>query len=276
MFNTSLVMKIPNYQDRALLCMIFCLIFTMGMAQSSDEQTIRDLRLESNEAIKMHDTATLATAWLEDVYVLTSRSVSLAGRRANQRAFHQEFQKANLIYVRTPTTIELFPDWDMAGEYGQWTGAWTTNGNAVRVGGSYYAKWHKVHGNWKIKSETYMPTLCEGAGYCSTINIQNAPSAIVVQNLYFPKPGMEKEVMETRERASDVRAKLGLPAGRILLRVSESTSQPYIIWECEYPSVRAREEDVATLDRSSEFTDVQEHMTGLLLKFDRSVWQVIR
>lgn len=163
----------------------------------------------------------------------------------------------------------------MAAEYGHWTGTWVANGEAIRVGGSYYAKWHFQNDEWRIKSEIYVPTTCEGSAYCKTMpDLQSPAAAIVVQNHYFPKPGKELEVMETRKRASQVRAQLGLPVGRILQRSPESTTQAYMIWECEYASLQAREEDVIRLEQSEEFKKVQDHMGTLLEKFDRSVWLI--
>ncbi len=246
-------------------------------AQSGDEKLIRESRLKSNEAIAKHDTASLGKYWLDDISVVTSRSIGTNGRIANQRAFQQEFQsKENVLYVRSTNTVEVFPLWNMAAEYGKWTGTWTANGTAIKISGSYYAKWHKVNDTWKIRSEIYTPSSCEGGDYCKTYVFPNSSATIVVQNLYFPKVGKEQEVLETRQRASQVRAKLGLPVGRILLRTSESTSQPYIIWECEYLSLQSREDDVSKLDGSEEFTKVQQHMGTLLDRFDRSVWMIMK
>lgn len=256
---------------------VLILFSVCAFAQNTSSEEIKKLRIRSNEAIAKHDTASLGVYWAEDLHVLTSRSTSLTTRLANQRAFQTEFDtKEKLLYVRTPNTIEMFPAWNMASEYGKWVGTWTSNGVSIKVSGSYYAKWHKVNGAWKIRSEIYTPTECNGGDYCKEFALQNNVANIVVQNFYFPKPGKENEVLAQRKLASSVRAKLGLPAGRILLRTSESTSQAYIIWECEYSSLKSREEDVAKLDLSAEFKQVQEHMGTLLEKFDRSVWQVIR
>ena len=101
---------------------------------------------------------------------------------------------------------------------------------------------------------------------------QSAKS-IVVQNHYYPKPGRESEVYEWRLHASDVRAKLGLPKGRVLRKIN-GTGGPYVIWECEYVSVDAREKDIALIDQSEEFKKVQEHMGTLIDKFERSIWEV--
>jgi ketosteroid isomerase-like protein len=139
-------------------------------AQDSADQDIRRLRERSNDAIARHDTASLGRFWLDDVHVLTSRSTSLAGKLANQRAFQLEFQtKEKLLYVRTPRTVEAFPDWNMAAEYGTWKGSWISNGTLIRIGGSYYAKWHKVKGEWKIKAEVFTPNECDGGDHCKEL-----------------------------------------------------------------------------------------------------------
>lgn len=157
--------------QRATILLCSCFTFAVVIAQSSDDQTIRELRLKSNSAIARHDTASIASFWLDDVYVLTSRSTALNGKQVNQLAFQQDFEsKENLLYVRTPNTIEVFSNWNMASEYGRWTGTWVSNKISIRISGSYYAKWHKVEGVWKIKSETYTPTHCEGGEYCKPLN----------------------------------------------------------------------------------------------------------
>ena len=102
-----------------------------------------------------------------------------------------------------------------------------------------------------------------------------APSeAIVVQNYYYALPGRAEEVFELRLHASELRAKLGLPRGRVLRRTSapkgEDNAGPDVIWECDYPSRAARQEDIARLSQSAEFDQVEKHMDGLLRKFDRA------
>jgi ketosteroid isomerase-like protein len=96
---------------------------------------------------------------------------------------------------------------------------------------------------------------------------------IVVQNLYFPKPGKEEEVYQWRLHASAVRKNLGLPEGRVLKKLSGDALY-YVIWECDYPSLMAREADVKALDQSEEFKNVQAHMSTLIQKFERNVWEV--
>jgi len=45
------------------------------------------------------------------------------------------------------------------------------------------------------------------------------------------------------------------------------------IWECEYPSVEAREKDVAAVEKSAEFTAIQAKMRTLIDNFERTVWR---
>jgi ketosteroid isomerase-like protein len=105
----------------------------------------------------------------------------------------------------------------------------------------------------------------------ATSSFSQDPQPIVVHNHYYPKPGKGDEVFEWRLHASEVRAKLELPVGRVLKKVS-GEGPDYVIWECEYPSMAAREADVMALDQSNEFKEVQAHMNSLIDKFDRDIW----
>ncbi len=108
---------------------------------------------------------------------------------------------------------------------------------------------------------------------------QPGTGAIVVQNFYYALPGKAAEVYALRLHASDVRAALGLPRGRVLRRTTDepkpdpSSPIPDVIWECEYPTLAAREIDVATLGRSKEFERVEERMDHLLRKFARATFE---
>ncbi len=96
---------------------------------------------------------------------------------------------------------------------------------------------------------------------------------ILVQNHYFPKPGREKEVYQQRLLASEVRAKLGLPKGRVLKKVKGDAAAS-VIWECEYPSMEARKQDASLLGEFAEFKEVQERMRTLLTRFEKSIWEI--
>lgn len=97
---------------------------------------------------------------------------------------------------------------------------------------------------------------------------------IVVQNYYWAKPGMEEDVYQQRLLASHVRSKYGHPVGRVLRLTTKSDSLPDVIWECDYPNVKAREKDVERITHNEEFSKVADKMGTLLNKFDRAIYEV--
>lgn len=139
----------------------------VATAQSPDERTIRDSRVASNAAIAKHDTAGIARFWMEDINITTSTSAHAMGRTPNQERMAQQFERrSDTIYVRTPSTIDVFADWNVASERGNWVGRWTEPDGRVEIGGTYLAQWRKVDGRWLIQSELYVPTHCTGSKYC--------------------------------------------------------------------------------------------------------------
>lgn len=98
-------------------------------------------------------------------------------------------------------------------------------------------------------------------------------SHIVIQNLYFPKATKEKDVYNLRLRASEVLAKLGVPKGRVLVRMNDS-DRPYVMWECDYASAQEREQATQIEKESMEFKKILDNMGTLVSDFKRYTWQV--
>src|SRR5262245_61287305 len=137
-------------------------------AQSADEKIIRDSRAASNAAIAKHDTAGIAQFWMDDIHITTSTSAQAAGRAPNQERMAQQFQRRpDTIYVRTPSTIDVFSEWSVASERGEWVGRWTEPDGKVEITGTYLAQWRNVDGRWLIQAELYVPTRCTGSNYCA-------------------------------------------------------------------------------------------------------------
>lgn len=137
-------------------------------AQSSDEQAIREARARSNTAIAAHDAAALANGWATDVSIVSSTGAQAVGRDANRERFAQQFTtRPGLIYIRRPTTIDVYAPWDVASERGEWTGRWTEADGAVEIGGTYLVQWRRLDGRWLIQAELYVPTRCSGSAYCT-------------------------------------------------------------------------------------------------------------
>ena len=138
------------------------------MQVPSDEQLIRAARDRSNAAIAKHDLDGIAAEWMDDVHVLSSTSAQGAGKDANRQRMAAQFKnRPDTIYIRKPSTVEIFAPWNVASERGEWTGRWTEPDGALEIGGTYQAQWRKVDGRWRIQGELFVPTRCTGSAYCS-------------------------------------------------------------------------------------------------------------
>ncbi|HEX9580451.1 MAG TPA: nuclear transport factor 2 family protein [Gemmatimonadales bacterium] len=131
-----------------------------------DAREIRRRRETSNAAIARHDTAGIGTTLAPHLVVFTSTSVHVSGRDAYLRLFAES---PGRVYRRTPEEVRVFAPWGMASERGHWVGSWTEADGAVRMAGSYFAKWRKINGAWLIESETFVPESCRGSAYCRTM-----------------------------------------------------------------------------------------------------------
>jgi ketosteroid isomerase-like protein len=149
------------------LFLVTCLFIgacTNPSEKNSDEREIRMVRSESNKAIASHDTAAMAKTMTIDYHVVTSRDAESSGRLAMLQRFVSD--APDVIYVRTTENIRIYPEWKMASESGTWIGRWTKDGEKIELGGTYFAKWHKVDGMWKIRAEIFVPLHCAGGTFC--------------------------------------------------------------------------------------------------------------
>lgn len=105
----------------------------------------------------------------EDYHVITSRNAESSTAKAMAERLFADMQvKPDLIYVRTPSAVDVYEKWKMAGESGTWVGSWTENNQKIQLSGTYYAKWHKVDEQWLIRAEIFTPLTCSGGAYCDS------------------------------------------------------------------------------------------------------------
>ena len=168
-------MRLRRYQIAVAVTLLACVAPSHFQAkpvqarqQTRDEQLIREARARSNGAIRAHDTAAMARLWMDDVHVVRSTGAQVAGRERNQQRMAQQFAtRPDTIYVRTPSTIDVYLPWAIAAERGEWTGRWTEPDGMVETAGTYMAQWRRIDGMWLIQAELYVPTRCAGSRYCS-------------------------------------------------------------------------------------------------------------
>ena len=92
---------------------------------------------------------------------------------------------------------------------------------------------------------------------------------IVEVTNYYAKPGTVDEVLVHRRRGSALREQLGLPAGKIFIKLSGDG--PDVRWECSFATMTEFDADMAARAKSPEFGIQRQQMGGLLERFERHV-----
>jgi ketosteroid isomerase-like protein len=154
---------------RYALCLVTscCIACTTN---TTDEKMMVDRRMAFNSTLADHDTSKMGEYCDEDIIVVTSRNAMFVGKDQYAAGLDQEFKsKDNVIYVRTPESIKVFPTWEMAAESGLWVGKWKNGNETIEIEGTYYAKWKKKDGQWLITAEIFTPLKCTGGIYCKDI-----------------------------------------------------------------------------------------------------------
>jgi len=96
---------------------------------------------------------------------------------------------------------------------------------------------------------------------------------IVERTHYYAKSGRTDDVLVTRRKASEIRARLGLPQGVISVGAGHEGGGPDVAWECAFPTSEAHQRDLEARATSAEFDAVRAEMGALLARFERHVWR---
>lgn len=151
----------------SIICVLTSLLINTPVTGQSSADQIRSLREQSNAAIARHD-AQAVVSFLDAEYQITAGSGTLYHDRAAEvDVWLAEFARVDdLLYVRTPESIEVSSSDVRAAKIGEWVGSWTTAEGSERRGGTYAAHSRKVNGLWKLRAELFVTLSCQGAG-CS-------------------------------------------------------------------------------------------------------------
>ena len=138
-----------------------------------DETIIRDSRAASNAALAAHNGAAFAQVLKDDATVVAASGKVTQGRAAIQQGIESRWSsQPDLVFARTPTTIEISRSDSAASERGTWTGHTTTPAGTADSRGDYLAVWRKTTTSaglpsWTIASEVFVALDCTGAGCAS-------------------------------------------------------------------------------------------------------------
>ena len=95
---------------------------------------------------------------------------------------------------------------------------------------------------------------------------------IIEATNYFAAEGMAGEVLTQRRSSTEIRRKLGLEPGRILVRLEGDG--PDVRWECSFATREAYDADREARANSPEFESARKEMHTLLQRFERHVSEV--
>lgn len=135
-----------------------------------DETIIRDSRAASNEALAAHNAAAFAQVLKDDVIVTAASGKLIQGRTAMREEIETRWKaQPDLVFVRTPATVEISRSDPSASERGTWTGHATTTAGPADWRGDYMAAWRKTISlaglpSWTIASEVFVALDCNGTG----------------------------------------------------------------------------------------------------------------
>lgn len=99
---------------------------------------------------------------------------------------------------------------------------------------------------------------------------------VVVIQRYFAKPGMARQVIETREEASERLRRLGVPAGSTLVPSRAVPGHPDATWICTYPSLDERERSRTLAESDPIFAAIRAKQSTQLERFERDLLHTLR
>jgi ketosteroid isomerase-like protein len=135
-----------------------------------DETIIRDSRAASNASLAAHNASAFVQILKDDATVVAASGKVIQGRAAIQQSIESRWNsQPDLIFVRTPTSIEISRSDPAASERGTWTGHATTTSGSADWRGDYLAVWRKTTSSaglpsWTIASELFIALDCTGSG----------------------------------------------------------------------------------------------------------------
>ena len=130
-----------------------------------DRAVIREARLAQNRAMAAGDIERVAAFWTDDISLRRGLGQLISGKAEYRKLLvpvgHRD---SSLVYERTPTGIDVSPNWPLAFETGTWSGHLGAPGGPAVIGGRYSAQWVKRAGRWLIRSEVFVALRCSGVG----------------------------------------------------------------------------------------------------------------
>jgi ketosteroid isomerase-like protein len=158
---------------KKLIFLALAIAATHTQAQTSASKQEDEVRKRSaiwNTAFAQRDIPTLTSLFSEDAQISTA-AIKLKSRAECAQLFEGLFKKRpDVIWVNTPTKIEINPVWKVAYETGDWKEAWAEPDGKVEIQGKYFAMWllNLNENVWQLHATIFTPQRCVGESkYCA-------------------------------------------------------------------------------------------------------------
>jgi ketosteroid isomerase-like protein len=124
--------------------------------EESHEAQIRRARENSNRAIARRNLLGVGDSLAEDYVGIIGDGTFVPTRAVYLKLFNAGFDrpKQSLTYIRTPKTVHVADDQNLAAEHGNWVATWASG--SIACTGSYAAMWRRTPTGWKIRSEIFV------------------------------------------------------------------------------------------------------------------------
>lgn len=137
----------------------------LAFAGAADEEQIRGIRAQSNQAIVTSDIAAFSAS-LADDFVMVRGSGLFSTREQYIESFREDFRDGRSVrYERIVDRVDISKAAPLAAEHGHWVGR-LPGGKAASTG-TYLAMWRSTSAGWKIRSELFVMMTCDDTAFCA-------------------------------------------------------------------------------------------------------------
>jgi ketosteroid isomerase-like protein/quercetin dioxygenase-like cupin family protein len=134
------------------------LLASSAAGQSRDEQAIRALSQEWQQAIAAGNVDRIVAIHAPSAVVMMANSPTTTGSAAVRALYNDMVKLPGLVMHWTTTKIEM-PSPTVATEYGTYTDAFDSPTGRLADSGTYVAIWNKINGQWRVALDAPVSTM---------------------------------------------------------------------------------------------------------------------
>jgi uncharacterized protein (TIGR02246 family) len=126
---------------------------TPRVDRASEEQRIRELDRQAQQAVQARDAATFANLYAVDAVHIPSNMPIVRGRDAIRNSWAEAFRMPGMTVQFGPTRVEVSESGDLAYVLGTYRSSADMPGGRLDDRGNYLVVWKKIDGEWKAVAD---------------------------------------------------------------------------------------------------------------------------